>query len=391
MELFKITNACYEDDFIWCTTFHDPYLYKIDIQSGNMDAVTKILDDTENFESYIYLFLTKEVFIFVPIAQDKLIVMERETLQQSIYDIPFKNHFNDTPNLKFFPLFLNGIIYDSNLYFWGAMYDGIIKFNLTDKQFSIIDDFVKKLQIKHFNEILTIFYYTKIEDTIFLPFANSNAVLEFSLKDESTILHYVGDEKQRYISCAFDDEYIWLIPRNILTGKIIKWNPKNNIIKKYENYPENLYQNFAGAFEQCLRIDDYILVLSRVMPIADDKNNSEDVNLKINIKTDNIEAFPDCYKIVPNFGMKYSCVHLNGDIIFFIDDLNIIKYNFKTNTFEALPIKPTEKVIKYVEQSVDEKLKFIFKPNANGTSAIYGEQKQITLSHLIKFLTSSDN
>ena len=305
MELFKINNACYEDDCIWCTAFHDPHLYKIDIQTGDMDVVTKIIDDTENFESYIYLFLTKDVFIFVPIAQDKLIFMERETLQKSIYDIPFKNHFNDTSNLKFFPLFLNGIIYDNNLYFWGAMYDGIIKFNLTDKNFSLIDDFVKNLQIKHFNEILTIFYYTKIEDIIFLPFANSNAVLEFSLKDESTKLHYVGGNKQRYISCAFDGEYIWLIPRNILTGKIIKWNHKNNMIKQHDNYPENLYQNFAGAFEQALKIDDDILVLSRVMPIADDKNNSEDVNLKINTKTDNIEAFPDCYKIIPSFGMKY--------------------------------------------------------------------------------------
>ena len=371
--LFKIGNACYEGNKIWCTMFHDRHLYKIDLESSTIEEVTPILDEDDILKSYIPLWTYKNSFIFIQFVTNELIIMNRETFAKEKYKIPAANE----EKAKFSQKCANVIFNGDDLYIFGYDYIGIIKFNLSTRQFKVIDEFLNDLQVRVFNELFVIYDYIKIGEKLFLPFANSNAVLEFSLSDDSTTIHYVGDENQRYISCAWDGENIWLAPRNVATGDIIKWNPQNNSCKQYNNPLTDEKYKYKGSCDYTLKIGNYIVILS-----AGGINN----NIKINLETEEVSLFDDLSDCSFYLGSKYACLNLEGDELCYIFGLNIIKHNFKTNETEKMALKPSEAVTKNIENQFKDRLQFVFEPKYDGKSNRMYEQQKLNLHHLIKFL-----
>ena len=160
-----------------------------------------------------------------------MIIMDRNTFHKSKYKIPFESEVH----YRFSKKFANGVIDNDNLYIFGYNYKGIVKFNLLTEEFSVIDDFLKDLKVTSYNEKICLYEYIKVDDKLYLPFINANAVLELSLNDDKTKIHYIGDEKQRYTTGAWDGSSIWLAPRDGKIGDIVKWNLKNNTVKQYAN------------------------------------------------------------------------------------------------------------------------------------------------------------
>ena len=307
--------------------------------------------------------------------------MNRNNFSKEKYTIPLENIVLG----KFNFYFVNGIIHDDNLYLFGMAFSGIIKFDLINKKFKIIDDFLKDLQIKFFNDLLFIHNYIQIEDKLFMPFSNSNAVLEFSLNDNSTIIHYIGDNKQRYISGVWDGNNIWLTPRDVKNGDFVKWNPKDHSFNLY-GYPDELKDKFKGdlayTLDKTFKVNDNVYILSRTINIDGHSN------IKINTKTDTVESFDDFYKSDVFLGIKYFGSNFKNNIFSFIDGLNIVNYNFETNEVESIKIDPTEETLKNIKQRKENRIKFIFKPNVDGISSILMEYKYLNLKNLIEFLKS---
>ena len=367
-KLFKIGNAYYEDDQIWCTMFHDPYLYRIDLKSNELKEVVPILNENNELQSFINIGLHKNLFIFVQALTNELILMDRNTFVKQKYKIPSENEIKARMNAKT----ANLLIHNDDLYIFGFDYIGIVKFNFSSKQFTIIDKFLSELEIRNYNEVFCLYDYIKVDEKIFLPVANSNAVIELSLNNDSTTIHYVGNEQQRYISGAWDGENIWLAPRDVLNGDIVKWNPTNNSVKQYKNPLIDEKYKYKGSFDKALKIGNSIIILS-----STGINN----NIKINIDTEEIVVFDDFSDCKFYLGNKYSCLHLEDDNLFYIYDQNLFKYNFETEELKVTKLK-----FENMNQHVRDGLRFIFKPKYNGNSAIINEQQKLNLHHLIEFL-----
>ncbi len=375
-KMFRINVAYYENNQIWCTALYDPYLYKIDLETKEIFEVTSILEENDPLDYNFRILSYKESFIFIQSNTNILIVMNRNTFQKTKYKIPF-----EIENiLKFSPKFANTLIYNDILYIFGLNYRGIIKFDLLTKKFSLIDDFLKNLKITNHNEKFCIYDYIKINDKVYLPMLNSNAVLELSLKDDKTKIHYVGDEKQRYISGTLDGNNIWLAPRDAKTGDIIKWNFKDNIVKQYENPLKKEETLPANLFDKILKAGKSIIIMSL---------RDIDTNLEINLETEEIAIFNDICNAQFSFGAKYPCINLQDSKITYIDGFNLVKYDFESKKVEKISLKPTESIMKRIAEGQTDKLKFIFKPMQNGNSSVYIEQSKLNLHHLIEYLPNA--
>ena len=375
MEIFKITHANYEGNCIWCTAFCDPYLYKIDIENRNIEQVVAVLDENEELGAYLFTLSYKNYFIFIQSNTKKIIVMNRDNFEKEIYKIPYF----DTPERRISYKMVNSFIFEDNLYIFGLEYNGIIKFNLQTKKFSQIDDYLNNLDVTYHNELICNYSYIQVEDSFFLPFANTNAVLEFLPNaDDKTIIHYVGDKNQRYTASAFDGENIWLTPRDCLKGDIVKWNPMTNAVKQYSNYFSEEQLIGKNLLDYTLKIGKYILMLSMSM--------HNRYNIKINIENDEISCFEDFFDDYVGLGHKYSCLHSENGMIYFIFDLNLIKYDLQEEKVETIPLKPNWDIKKYNEKRSREKLDFIFRPYRNGNSFTMYENKFYNLQLLLNFL-----
>ena len=372
-KIFKISSAYYENDNIWCTMLYDPYLYKIDLETKEIYEVTKILEENDPLDYNFIIIPYKDSFIFIQSNTNMLIMMNRTTFQKSKYKITL----GIGNPLRFSRKFANGLIYKDYLYVFGTNYRGIIKFDLLTKEFSIIDDFLNDLKVTYHNEKLSLYHYVRVDDKIYLPLMNANSVLELSLNDDSIKLHYVGDTKQRYVSCTWDGENLWLTPRNGKTGDIVKWNPKDNSVKQYANPLRTDELLPAYTFDDMFKIGKYVIILSF---------KGINCNLKINLETEEISTFDDICNTQVYLGAKYSCLDLQGSKITYIDGFDLIGYDFESKEIEKISLKPTESIIKRIDETEADRLKFLFKPLDVTNQRIFNEQTKFNLYHLIKLL-----
>ena len=371
-KIFKISHAHYEDKNIFCTMLYDPNLYKINLETKTIEFVTKIFDDDENLHSFINITTYENFFILIQSSTCKLILMNRENFTKEQFQIP---SLSDTDS-KFSQYNSVCFIRNDNLYIFGINFRGIIKFNLKSKQFKIIDEFLQDLKITSSNEILCLRDYIEVDDKIYFPLVNSNLVLELSA-DDSTVIHYVGDDKQNYMSGTFDGKNFWLIPRNAINGKIIKWNPSDDTTKIFETpFTDEQYSN-KSLLSNTFKVGNQIIIMSL---------RGINSNIKINIDTDELTLFDDFFDARFNLGSKYPCMNFENDTLTYIEDFNLIRHNFKTDSTEKIKLQPSEDVIKIIDKYFSARLKIIFSPKDKGLSQHIPEQDKLNLCHLIEYL-----
>ena len=372
-KVFKISSAYYENTQIWCTMLYDPYLYKIDLETKEIYEVTKILEENDPLDYNFTILPYKNSFIFIQSNTNMLIIIDRTTFQKSKYKITL----GIGNPLRFSQKFANGIVYKDFLYIFGVNYRGIVKFDLLTKEFSLIDDFLNDLKITNHNEKNALYYYVKVDDKIYLPLMNANAVLELSLSDSDFKLHYIGDNKQRYLSGAWDGENLWLTPRDGRIGDIVKWNPKDNSVKQYANPLGKDELLPSTMFDYMFKTEHFIIIMSFKGP---------NCNLKINLETEEITTFNDICNAQLYLGGKYPCLHLEGSEITYIEGFDLIKYDFASQRAEKIPLKPNESIMKRLDETKEDRLKFLFKPLNITNQRIFNEQTNFNLYHLIKLL-----
>ena len=160
MALYKLTHAYYEGNYIWCTAFCDPYLYKVNIENGNIEQVINIMEKDDPLGAFMLIVPYKNYFIFLQSNTSKLVIMNRDNFEKEEFYIP--NHNVKEIKLPF--RFANAIVFGDNLYIWGISYTGIVKFNLLTKEVSGISDYLKHLKITYHNDELCNYDYIQISN-----------------------------------------------------------------------------------------------------------------------------------------------------------------------------------------------------------------------------------
>lgn len=373
-KLFKIHQAHYEEKEIYFTAFCDPNLYRINLSTNEIEFVTRILDEDEAINPTLRIVGYKNYFLFTKTLTNELIVMDRTNYKKEIYSIP---SYNKVENLRNGASAAIELIVNDNLYIFGWDYKGLLKFNLNKREFKVIDEFMNDLQIRNVNESLCLRDGLLIEEKIYFPMVNTNAVLEFSTKDDSTKVHYVGDEKQQYLTGAYDGKNLWLIPRNVIIGDIVKWNISTNEVEQYKSPLSDRPNINKSTHERAVCVGNKVIVLSMF---------GLKTNLKIDIETNDIEVFDNLLDANFMFGFKHNCLNVEDDSINFTYELNLVKYKPLTDEIEKIELKLTEQVEENIRKYFEDKLKFMFKPFLNGKSMILNEQINFNLYHLLEYL-----
>ena len=121
-------------------------------------------------------------------------------------------------------LFMAIGVYHKYLFVMGISVPAVLRVNTENNHIDYITDWKFTVEKQIFDSKDA--YFRKqsvvIEDKLYVPFCNANAVLEIDCNTLKTVIHSMGGEKQGYSGICFDGESLWLSPRK--NGSIKKWN-----------------------------------------------------------------------------------------------------------------------------------------------------------------------
>lgn len=227
------------DGKYWFPSFAENALLYCD-NTGNVEYAGKFFKEKSNTKLYGDVQYYKNKLIFVPLGAQNIAVYD---LVQKKFDfIPLKNQLD-----RITGLFFASIIWNDFLYLFPSFYPGILKVNLNNWNMELIDEWIEQIQglIVSSQDAYFRSDFVQRGPLVYLAFCNAHAVLEFNLCNKNVRIFNVGETG--YSTIAYDGEEFWLAPRGI--GAIVRWNPKNENIHFYRNFPMNYHQGSAvGSF-----------------------------------------------------------------------------------------------------------------------------------------------
>ncbi len=123
-----------------------------------------------------------------------------------------------------YALFMGVGKYGEYLFVMGVSVPAILRVNTANNHVDYITDWCQKAEklIFDFKEI----YFRKqcvvLDNKLFVPFCNANAILEMDCISMETTIHSLGEKKQGYSGICFGGNSLWLSPRK--SGDMVKWN-----------------------------------------------------------------------------------------------------------------------------------------------------------------------
>lgn len=129
-------------------------------------------------------------------------------------------------------LFLGVGVYQNYLFIMGVDVPAILRLNTFNNNIDYVMDWKEKVKNLIFDSSDA--YFRKqavvIDNKLYVPFCNANAVLELNCTDLETEIHCMGAEKQGYSGICYDGSAFWLSPRNV--GAVVKWEVRTHKISK---------------------------------------------------------------------------------------------------------------------------------------------------------------
>lgn len=106
----------------------------------------------------------------------------------------------------------------------------IIRLNMNDNKIDYIDDWYEKSRNVIFDH--TDIFFRKqcvlLENKLYIPFCNANAILELNCDTMQTQIYKLGVEKRGYTGICYDGINFWLSPR--FSNNLIKWNRQTEVV-----------------------------------------------------------------------------------------------------------------------------------------------------------------
>lgn len=334
----RFNAMCIDNGTAYCTTWEDTFLYAINMASGKMDDGVQILDEscfdyalTGNNAAFTGILPYGDSLILIPGKSNEIIRFDktqRSVLAKCI--IPRRKDNIGITGMNFF----SGTVYEDSLYLFGYCFPGILALNLNTLQSHVIDEWLQAVSgsFTNFNDGCFHVRYCKLDDKVYLPFMNANAVMIFDLSTERTGIRMVGDESQRYISIEYDGECFWLVPRDATVGSIVRWNPKTDETRQFRDFPNGFDCDISCAFYHSVNLGDRMLLLA----------HSANMNVSVDFETGNMSEALSFYDASGIQSAKYPFVEFCGDEILLPTQNEFIFWN---------PVSMVKRVVPYVRSN----------------------------------------
>lgn len=131
-------------------------------------------------------------------------------------------------------LFLGIGMYQNYLFIMGVDVPAVLRVNTINNHIDYITNWQQEVEnlIFDFNDA----YFRKqsavLNNKLFAPFCNANAVLEIDCISMKTVIHSLGEEKKGYSGICFEGSSFWLSPRK--NGSMVKWDLDTKRIENIE-------------------------------------------------------------------------------------------------------------------------------------------------------------
>lgn len=211
------------DEDIWFASGDYNGLYRYQLKEKKLERTATFPHEPFGLEGlFLKMCQYEKKLLFIPQHSKRLYIFDIENMIITDFSIP-QLVDNIEP-----PYFFEAVVYGDHLYMMGAKYPGILKFNLKNGLFEIIDQWIKKLQNEIHLDIKGIYLGMKgvIEGSrFFVPCYQSNRVLEFDMLTEQCCFHKVGNDANRYARLIKSGDIFILVTHDWTeTGHVIYWN-----------------------------------------------------------------------------------------------------------------------------------------------------------------------
>lgn len=310
-------QCCLEvGDDLWFSSFSGNGLFRM--HEGKVEHILDFQEEKESPCLFADIKSYKGKLYFIPMAATKIYVYDPASGKME--GIPYESRGTRE--------FVFSILYEHYLYIFPELYQGILKLDMDSYEIEIYDDWIcedfRKCQLS--GDAYFRGDYVRKGSTVYLPFCNAHAVLEFCLECGSSTIHNVGI--QAYATIVDAGKKFWMAPRS--GGNIVSWDVVKGAIEEYGDFPRGFQQ---GAFLGSFYWDGHIWLFPETANMV----------LKVNLHTGEITEdtrFSDfCNCKVSKFSVWYCpfiylkknesevllCTGKSGEVVKFYPDKNEIR------------------------------------------------------------------
>lgn len=254
----KRINFSYENVYVdeecsrWFFSLEINAIFKMDA-SGSIKYVTSIKE---------YSYLSSGLFsavsgwhnkiVFAPKAADFIVVLDRDSEEYEIVDLPeiIKNEYNT--NVKFFSIIKNG----NYMYMMGFLCPFILKLDMMNLCIKLIDLSKEPFLKWDTRGVFRNQYYTD-EKYLYAPCLSGNYIFKMNMEDDHWIFCNMNDPDVVYSGMVFDGNVLWLSSMN--TNKLTKLDLGTMQIETI-TIPIEWIKNQKYCYLDCDYIDNKVIL-----------------------------------------------------------------------------------------------------------------------------------
>lgn len=212
------------------------------IEDNDVVFIGSVPNETTDYVEQLY----GAMFLY----DDEIILIPKVAKEIAIYKINENRFYKisiDSASANYSSKFISVYRNQQFLYLFPTRYPGIVKLNLIDKEYEIINSWLDTFGNYVVEERDVIFGhgYVQREDAIYIPSCRANVVVEMNILNDDIVFHNVG----KRASCICDDgSNIWIMPRT-MGGTIVNWNLASKKMVEIEVCLDNCqFSSFTAAF-----------------------------------------------------------------------------------------------------------------------------------------------
>lgn len=203
------------DDKIWFASGNYNGLYCYDITDHKVEWIADFPEELFNVEQLFFKTrIYKDNLIFIPLDAEDVHIFNLTSKQFTKIGIP------RIPPARF----TDGRVFGKYLYLFGCRYYGILRVDLESKKIETVDGVLEQIEqgiVMDRKEPLFGLQAAEIENKVYLPFWQSNRLVEYDMENGVCRCYEVGSETNRYYGVCQIKDGLALLTWN--DGCVVFW------------------------------------------------------------------------------------------------------------------------------------------------------------------------
>jgi hypothetical protein len=359
----------FDGKFIWFSAIDHNGLYRMDINLKNIEYMGSFpREPQEGMRLFFACTKSDNNLIFAPFNADNIAIYDIKT--GGFSSVSTRERVNPEDKVEKY----NGIVsYKDKIFMLPCYYPSIDSYSV-DKQalktgYSWMGESSK--QYKAISDLYYRRYLISEERYLIIPLCNMNAVLQYDMEEEKSLIFEVGESGYSYSGICYDGRYYWLSPRH--DTPIVRWDKLNKNYTIYDKFPEE-YENEKYSFIDSIYCAGYVWMF----PLR------SNMVLKINPNTGDIDCVSAFNRyLIPN-KRKFHWVRTDGIKIYAgaLRNNAILTYNPLSNEI-------TENYIIYKKNEKDNLIYNAYnnyeRDGMEDGVSYYSEANKVYLNNFISF------